>query len=85
MSDEERLKLERRSFLEQCGRFAVATPPVVSLMLASGTKAALAASGSLTITTSATTTTTSSQLHGPEEDKSELAMKIDSMGVMKSS
>jgi hypothetical protein len=64
MSDEERQKLARRSFLEQCGRFAVATPPVVSLMLTTGTKAALAASGRTTLstttfgnTTTATTTT----------------------------
>jgi hypothetical protein len=56
VSDEERQKLERRSFLEQCGRFAVVTPPVVSLMLTTGTKAALAASGRTTLTTTATTT-----------------------------
>jgi hypothetical protein len=90
MSDEERLKLERRSFLEQCGRFAVATPPVVSLMLASGTKAALAASGGTTLTTSTRTATTVPStlaliMKGSEEERVELALKIDSMGVMKHS
>jgi hypothetical protein len=60
MSDVERQKLERRAFLEQCGRFAVVTPPVVSLMLTTGTKAALAASGKTTLTTTATTIATAS-------------------------
>jgi hypothetical protein len=62
MSDEDqesdRLKADRRSFLEQCGRFAVVTPPVVSLMLATdGTRKALAASGRTTVTTATTATT----------------------------
>jgi hypothetical protein len=115
MSDEERLKLERRSFLEQCGRFAVVTPPVVSLILAGGTKAALAASGGTSLTTKTSISTTTSitastsitmststsvtattvpstatataafLLHGPDGNESELAMVIDSMGVMKHS
>jgi hypothetical protein len=55
VSEEERQKVERRSFLEQCGRFAVVTPPLVSLMLTTGTKAALAASGKTTLTTTTTT------------------------------
>jgi hypothetical protein len=54
VSEEERQKVERRSFLERCGRFAVVTPPLVSLMLTTGTKAALAASGKTTLTTTTT-------------------------------
>jgi hypothetical protein len=60
MTDEyhDRLKADRRSFLEQCGRFAVVTPPVVSLMLATdSTRKALAASGRTTVTTATTATT----------------------------
>ncbi len=111
MSNEERQKLERRSFLEQCGRFAVVTPPVVSLMLTTGTKAALAASGNTTLTTTTATTTTLPTTTLPAttaptltlptlslptlslgmmllpdgSEHSELAMMIDSMGVMKPS
>ena len=47
-------KSDRRTFLQQCGRFAVVTPPVVSLMLAVSEKAgakSLATSGRTTKTT----------------------------------
>ena len=53
-------KAERRAFLEKCGRFAVVTPPVISLMLAVSDKAAaqLATSpGRITTATIATTNT----------------------------
>ncbi len=87
MSEDEKLKLERRSFLEQCGRFAVATPPVVSLMLASstGAKALTTSGGGVTTTTPVTVTSTVTQLKemNTEEAPSELALKIDSLGVMK--
>jgi hypothetical protein len=62
MSDEQdqKSKADRRYFLEQCGRFAIVTPPVVTLMLASdGTRTALAASGKTIKTTSTTTMATS--------------------------
>jgi hypothetical protein len=40
-------KLARRQFLERCGKFAAATPPVVAVLLATGkTNYAVAASGS---------------------------------------
>ena len=38
-SNDERSKADRRAFLLQCGRFAVVTPPVVSLLLSVGDKA----------------------------------------------
>ena len=98
----EQLKADRRSFLEQCGRFAVVTPPVVTLMLATdSTKKALAASGTISMTTSTTTlvtattissTTTMSkssfvmlQPQDTEPRKSDVAMIVDSMAVMKPS
>ncbi len=57
--DEEGRRAERRAFLEQCGRFSVVTPPVVTLMLAvSGNTAALATSAKTTTTTTTTPTTT---------------------------
>jgi hypothetical protein len=59
--DAEKLKAARRDFLLQCGRFAVVTPPVVTLMLAVSDKASakhLAASGITTETTTTQTTTT---------------------------
>ena|SRR6476646_733373 len=91
--DEERQRAERRAFLEQCGRFSVVTPPVVTLMLAvSGNTAALATSAKTTTTatttttpttnTTSTTTTKSLNLHQPEPIE-RLAMMIDSMGLMK--
>jgi hypothetical protein len=110
--DDDRHKADRRSFLEQCGRFAVVTPPVVTLMLATdSTKKALAASGTKTVTlattttatttaattftndtttfTTTTVTTTLSQLDDPSRNSrhgnSQLAMMVDSMGVMKPS
>jgi len=60
--DDDKLKAQRREFLLQCGRFAVVTPPVVTLMLSVGDKGiskALAASpGNKKSKTSTTTTTT---------------------------
>jgi hypothetical protein len=35
--DDNRLRAERRAFLEKCGRFSVVTPPSVTLMLAVST------------------------------------------------
>ena len=59
LRDEERQRAERRAFLEQCGRFSVVTPPVVTLMLAvSANTAALATSAKTTATTTTTPTTT---------------------------
>ena len=55
-------KSDRRTFLQQCGRFAVVTPPVVSLMLSVSEKAgaeSLATSGKTTNTTSTKPTTSS--------------------------
>ena len=52
---DDKLKAERRAFLEKCGRFALVTPPVVTLMLAVSEKTttkALAASGPTTVTAS---------------------------------
>ena len=60
--DNDKFKAQRREFLAQCGRFAVVTPSVVTLMLSVGDKGiskALAASpGRKKSTTSTTTTTT---------------------------
>ncbi len=58
VTDDDKLRAERRAFLEQCGRFAAVTPPAVTLMLAVGDKAAVAASGVTITTVTATTTTT---------------------------
>ena len=38
--NDEKSKSDRRAFLLQCGRFAVITPPVVSMMLSVSDKAA---------------------------------------------
>jgi len=56
--DEDRLKAERRAFLEKCGRFAVVTPPVVTLMLAVSDKAKAQLATSPVRTTTVTTRTT---------------------------
>jgi hypothetical protein len=59
--DDDKLKAQRREFLLQCGRFAVVTPPVVTLMLSVGDKGistALASSPGKKSKTSTTTTTT---------------------------
>jgi len=61
-ANDERSKSDRRAFLQQCGRFAVVTPPVVSLMLSVSEKAGaatLATSGAKHTTTKTTTTLTS--------------------------
>jgi len=53
-ASDERSKSDRRAFLQQCGRFAVVTPPVVSLMLSVSDKAlaeSLATSGKTKTTT----------------------------------
>ena len=52
-------KSERRAFLEQCGRFAIVTPPVVTLMLSVSdkAKAQLVTSARTTKPTTSTTTT----------------------------
>jgi hypothetical protein len=55
-------KSDRRAFLQQCGRFAVVTPPVVTLMLSVSDKALagnLATSGHSTKTKTTKTKTTS--------------------------
>jgi hypothetical protein len=39
LASDRREPSDRREFLQQCGRFAVVTPPVVSLMLTVGDKA----------------------------------------------
>src|SRR6186713_2400613 len=57
--DHEWSKSDRRAFLQQCGRFAVVTPPVVTLMLSVGDKAIagnLATSGHSTKTKTTTST-----------------------------
>jgi hypothetical protein len=60
--DNYKLRAQRREFLLQCGRFAVVTPPVVTLMLSvddKGMSKALAASpGRKATTTTRPTTTT---------------------------
>ena len=59
--DHEWSKSDRRAFLQQCGRFAVVTPPVVTLMLSVGDKALagnLATSGATTKTHTTKTKTT---------------------------
>src|SRR5262249_17835219 len=60
--DDDELKAARRAFLLQCGRFAVVTPPVVSLMLTVGARASaknLATSpGRIKESTTTATTTT---------------------------
>jgi hypothetical protein len=61
-SDHKWSKSDRRAFLQQCGRFAVVTPPVVTLMLSVGDKAIagnLATSGATTKTRTTKTETTS--------------------------
>jgi len=64
MDEDGRKKAERRAFLEQCGRFAVVTPPVVTLMLSVSDKSASAqlitsrANRTTTTTTTTITTTT---------------------------
>src|SRR6476660_5172912 len=58
-ANDEQSKTDRRTFLQQCGRFAVVTPPVVSLMLSVSDKAgaeSLATSGRTTKTTHTTST-----------------------------
>ena len=57
--DHEWSKSDRRAFLQQCGRFAVVTPPVVTLMLSVSDKAIagnLATSGHSTKTKTTTST-----------------------------
>jgi Hint domain len=66
--DDDRQRAERRAFLEQCGRFAAVTAPVVTLMLTVSDKAAASSTPSSTTApttfkttstiTSSTTTTT---------------------------
>jgi hypothetical protein len=48
----------RRAFLQQCGRFAIVTPPVVTLMLTVSDKAEAATSAKPTATPTTTTTPT---------------------------
>jgi hypothetical protein len=48
----------RRAFLQQCGRFAIVTPPVVTLMLTVSDKAEAVTSAKPTTTTTTTPTTT---------------------------
>jgi len=109
MHDEEKSESDRRSFLQQCGRFALVTPPVVSLMLTVGEKGvpqALAASGSkkhtettgskstsasatsntatsITNTTGTSITNTTGLMDPGTKPHTDLAMVIDSMGLMK--
>ncbi len=59
-ANDEKAKADRRAFLLQCGRFAIVTPPVVSLMLSVRDKANaddLETSGVEKKTTKPTTTT----------------------------
>jgi hypothetical protein len=49
---------KRRAFLQQCGRFAVATPPVIALMLTVSDRAEAVTSAKPTSTTTTTLTTT---------------------------
>jgi hypothetical protein len=59
MSDNDKLKSERRLFLEKAGRFAAATPPTIALMLSvGGVNRAQAQSGGSSTTTTVTTSTT---------------------------
>jgi Hint domain len=58
--DEARQRAERRAFLEQCGRFAAVTSPVVTLMLTVSSDEA-SATTSTTTTTSTKTSTTSTK------------------------
>jgi hypothetical protein len=86
--DEDRLKAERRAFLEKCGRFAAVTPPVVTLMLAVSDKAKAQLATSPRANGTTTTTVTTLQqinmpLDGPSDRKKDLATMIDSMGVKK--
>ena len=113
LQDDDRQRAARRAFLEQCGRFSVVTPPVVTLMLAaSGSTEALATSAktttlttttpTTTATTTATTTTATTKTTTETLTKTvtvttktismklfqtgptgQLAMMIDSMGLMK--
>ena len=46
MRSEEALVEQRRRFLKSCGRFAMITPPTITLLLASGQNYAVAGSGS---------------------------------------
>jgi hypothetical protein len=87
---DDRLRAERRAFLEQCGRFAVVTPPAVTLMLTVSDKAVAAASGRTTGTTTTTVTTTGptaptlgQKTFSPSGPPEQLAMKIDSLGLMR--
>ncbi|UEM20765.1 hypothetical protein JL100_027415 [Skermanella mucosa] len=42
----DRLEMERRKFLGQCGRFAIATPPAITLLMSTSlTSQAIAKSG----------------------------------------
>lgn len=59
MTERDKLKSDRRLFLEKAGRFAVVTPPTVALMLsAAGVNRAQAQSAGTTSTTTTTVTTT---------------------------
>jgi len=57
--EDDKQRSERRAFLEQCGRFAAVTPPVVTLMLtvSDKAKAGLLTSGAKTTTTAPITST----------------------------
>jgi hypothetical protein len=58
MTDKNKFNLKRRLFLEKAGRFAVATPPAVALMLsATGEARAQACSAGSTTTTVGPTAT----------------------------
>src|SRR6185503_17344851 len=56
--DDNRLRADRRAFLEKCGRFSVVTPPVVTLMLAVSSSTEALATSAKTLTTTTLTTTT---------------------------
>ena len=113
--DDDSAEAKRRAFLQGCGRFAIVTPPVVTLMLSVSDKAEAATSAKQTTTTPTTTTptttiktttattiststiskstiptSTTTTTQNPTElrqdqttQPTQLAMVIDSMGLMK--
>jgi hypothetical protein len=56
--DDDTPEARRRAFLQRCGRFAIVTPPVVTLMLTVSEKAEAVTSAKPTATTTTTPTTT---------------------------
>jgi hypothetical protein len=84
--DDDKSPPERRAFLEQLGRFAVVTPPVVSLMLAVADKASaedLATSPGKEVTETNTTSVTKTNTTAVTKTNSTAVTKTNTTAVTK--